>query len=309
MKLIRFDWAMKSILRDKANYAILEGFLSVLLGEKIKIQSILSSQGNKIDEDDKYNDVDILVKNAAGEYIIIEVQNTKQHDYFHRILYGSSKVITEYIDEGQAYENVKKVISITIAYFDLGQGEDYVYHGTTVFKGLHKGDILRLSSKQEELYRKSKVREIYPEYWIIKAGLFDKKQVNDKLDEWIYFLKTGEVLEEFTADGLEEAKEKLDKMKLSPEERKAYEAYVERLRKIASTELTRIEDLKDKIKEKVEEAVKEKIGEAVKEAEENKLIEAVIGFDNIGVEREKIAKALNVSLAKVNRILKEQKEK
>lgn len=291
MKLIRFDWAMKKILRDKANYVILEGFLSILLNENIRIQSILSSQSNKKDEEDKYNDVDILVKNSAGEYIIIEVQNTKQHDYFHRILYGSSKVITEYISEGQAYKNVKKVISITIAYFDLGQGEDYVYHGTTVFKGLHKGDILKLSSKQRELYNKSEVYKIYPEYWLIKVGLFDEEQVNDKLDEWIYFFKTGEVLEEFTADGLEEAKEKLDKMKLPAEERKKYDEYVERLRKIASTQLTEMEDVKDLIKKKVI------------EAEQRKEIEAVLGLISIGLEREKIAKALNISLEEVNRII------
>ena len=295
MKLIRFDWAMKRMLRDKANFVVLEGFLSVLLNEKIKIKSILSSQSNKEDEDDKYNDVDVLVTNSVGEYIIIEVQNTKQHDYFHRILYGASKVITEYIDEGEAYKNVKKVISITIAYFDLGQGEDYVYQGTTVFKGLHKGDILKLSSRQRELYNKSKVHEIYPEYWIIKAGLFDEEQVNDKLDEWIYFLKTGVVLEEFTADGLNEAKEKLDKLKLSPEERKEYDAYVERLRKLASTQLTEIEDIKHLIKKKVT------------EAEQKKEIETVLGLVKIGLEREKIAEALSISLEWVSQIIDEYK--
>jgi len=251
MKLIRFDWAMKRMLRDKANFVVLEGFLSVLLGEKIKIKTILSSEGNKEDEDDKYNDVDILVQDEKEKYIIIEVQNTKQHDYFHRILYGASKVITEYIDEGEAYKNVKKVIYITIAYFDLGQGKDYVYHGTTTFKGIDEGDILNLSRKQKELYGKLKTYEIYPEYWIIKAGLFDEEKVNDKLDEWIYFLKTGEVLEDFTADGLPEAKVKLDKMKLSPEEREKYEAYIERLRKLASTQITEMEDVKDLIKEAV----------------------------------------------------------
>ena len=81
MKLIRFDWAMKNLLRDKANFDVLEGFLSVLLGEKIRIETILSSQTNKEDEDDKYNDVDILIQNSKDEYVIIEIQNTKQYDY------------------------------------------------------------------------------------------------------------------------------------------------------------------------------------------------------------------------------------
>ncbi len=254
-QLIRFDWAMKKLLRNKANFDVLEGFLSVLLQENIKIKSILSSQGNKETKDDKYNDVDILVENTQGELIIIEVQNTKQIDYFHRILYGASKAIAEYISEGQAYENVKKVVSITIAYFDLGQGEDYVYHGTTRFKGIHKGDILSLSFEQKEKYKKSRVSDIYPEYWIIKAGLFDEQQVKDPLDEWIYFFKTGEVQDDFTAAGLQAAKVKLDKMKLSPEERKAYEAYLERLRKIASIQNTQIYDYQHRMKKRLAQVI------------------------------------------------------
>jgi predicted transposase/invertase (TIGR01784 family) len=288
MKLIRFDWAMKRMLRDKANFVVLEGFLSVLLGEKIKIQTILSSQSNKEDKDDKYNDVDILVQNTKGEYIIVEVQNTKQYDYFHRILFGASKVITEYIDEGEAYKNVKKVISITIAYFDLGQGKDYVYHGITQFKGIHHGDILNLSQKQKSLYKKSKVHEIYPEYWIIKAGLFDEEKVNDKLDEWIFFLKTGEVQEDFTADGLPEAKIKLDKLKLTPTERKEYESYVERVRKLASKQLTEMEDIKDLLAQ-----------------ERNKTI---LGFYDNGVSVAIISQSLNISEKIIRRVIKNRNQ-
>ena len=255
-KLVRFDWAIKHLLRDKTNFVVLEGFLSVLLKETVKIKQILSSQSNQANEDDKYNDVDILVENTKGELIIVEVQNAKEYDYFHRILYGTSKAIAEYIKEGKPYAEVKKVISITIAYFDLGQGDDYVYHGTNTFKGIHKKDTLTLSDKQKELYDKQHVYQIYPEYWIIKAGIFNEEEVHDELDEWIYFFKTGEVKDEFTAPGLPEAKEKLDKLKLTPEERKEYEAFLERLRKIASLQQTEMEDVKDLIKEaKFEEKV------------------------------------------------------
>ena len=142
MKLIRFDWAIKKLLRHKANFDILEGFLSVLLSEAIIIKQILDSESNKETEDGKHNRVDILVENSIGELVIIEVQNSKEYDYFHRILFGTSKIITEHIKQGEPYASVKKIISITIAYFDLGQGEDYVYHGTNSFKGIHKGDVL-----------------------------------------------------------------------------------------------------------------------------------------------------------------------
>ena len=232
-KLVRFDWAMKKILRHEANFDILEGFLSELLEEDVKIKHIHESEANKEEADDKFNRVDVLVENHKGELVIIKVQNIQEYDYFHRMLLGASKADTEHIRESQAYANVKKVISITIAYFDLGQGKDYVYHGTTVFKGIHKGDILGLSEKQVEVYNKGSVHEIYPEYWVIKTGKFRNK-VKDKLDEWIYFLKNAEIKPAFSAKGLKEANEKLDTMKLPEKERKAYDAYLRHMMSIAS---------------------------------------------------------------------------
>ncbi|WP_157491187.1 Rpn family recombination-promoting nuclease/putative transposase, partial [Flammeovirga sp. SJP92] len=129
--LIRFDWAIKRLLRNKADYVILEGFLSELMQEDLTIDSILESEGNQETASDKFNRVDILVKNQKGEYVIIEVQNQLEYNYFQRMLYGTSKVLTEYISLGESYQHVKKVYSVNIVYFDLGQGADYVYHGKT----------------------------------------------------------------------------------------------------------------------------------------------------------------------------------
>ena len=42
-KLISFDWAIKKILRSKANFAVLEGFLSELLFDDITIKEVLES--------------------------------------------------------------------------------------------------------------------------------------------------------------------------------------------------------------------------------------------------------------------------
>lgn len=246
-KLVRFDWAMKKMLRHKANFGILEGFLSELLGEEIKIKQILDSESNKESEDDKFNRVDVLVENSKGELVIIEVQNSKEYDYFHRMLYGTSKAITEHIKEGQPYADVKKVISITIAYFDLGQGKDYVYHGKTTFKGIHKNDILTLADKQMELYRKNHIHEIFPEYYVIKVGKFSNR-VNDKLDEWIYFFKNAEIKTDFSAKGLKEASERLDEMRLNEKDAKEYKKYLKNLRDLASDQHTKMADAQDLIK-------------------------------------------------------------
>ena len=188
----------------------------------------------------------ILVENSKNELVIIEIQNSKEYDYFHRILFGTSKAITEHIKEGEAYAAVKKIISITIAYFDLGQGKDYVYHGTTNFKGIHKGDILNLAERQKQLYHKNNPSQIFPEYYLIKVSKFGNR-IKDKLDEWIYFLKNGEVKDSFTAQGLSEAKEKLDEMQLSESDRKIYQKYLKSLREIASEQHTKMADAEEQI--------------------------------------------------------------
>ena len=77
-RYIRFDWAIKRLLRQKANFDVLEGFLTVFLGEKITIVEILESEGNQQSAEDKFNRVDIKARNSKDEIIIIEIQNTRE---------------------------------------------------------------------------------------------------------------------------------------------------------------------------------------------------------------------------------------
>ena len=233
-ELVRFDWFIKYMFRDKSDFDILEGFLSELLKENITILEILESEGNQTKKNDKFNRVDVMIKNAKDELMIVEVQNNEEYDYLQRILYGTSKTIVENIKKGQSYSLVKKVISISVVYFRIGQGEDYIYHGTTVFKGIHKHDELVLSQEQIALFGKQKPQDLYPEYYLIKAGDFNENAINDTLDEWIYFLKTGNVKEGFKAQGIDKAKQKLEVAKLSPRKRAAYERDTKHLHSEAS---------------------------------------------------------------------------
>ncbi|SFC99226.1 conserved hypothetical protein (putative transposase or invertase) [Flexibacter flexilis DSM 6793] len=246
-KLIRFDWAVKKLLRNKANFVVLEGFLSELLFEDIKIQKILESESNQETDEDKYNRIDILTQNSKNELVIVEIQNTYEIDYFHRMAYGASKALTENLSLGQPYAEIKKVISINIVYFDLGQGKDYVYKGVTSFQGLHEKDLLQLSSKQKETFTKQNVSDIFPEYYIIKVNQFDDV-AKDTLDEWVYFLKNSEVKDEFRAKGLSEAKEVLDIMRLDKEQQYGYSRYLDYLHVKASEALSLKVEAEDKVR-------------------------------------------------------------
>lgn len=234
-KLIRFDWAIKKILRDKANFNILEGFLSALLGEEIRVRRLLESEGNQQEERDKYNRVDLLVENSNGELVLIEVQVESENDFFHRIAFGAAKLLTEYLKVGEPYANLKKVYSVSLLYFNLGQGSDYLYHGATRFVGVHDQDVLGLSQGQQKLFNLDQVAEIFPEYYLIQVEKFPD-EVRTAVDEWIYMLKHSEVKPEFRAKHIQEASAKLRAMNLSEEQRRAYERYLDDLHYQASME-------------------------------------------------------------------------
>lgn len=256
--LIRFDWAIKRLLRNKADFSVLEGFLAELLKEDVSIESILESESNQRIDSDKFNRVDILVKDSKGELVIIEIQNQNEYDYFHRMAYGASKVLTEYITIGEPYRNIKKVYSINIVYFDLGQGEDYVYHGKTDFKGIHKSDKLLLSAKQTELLGgKVEPYQIFPEYYVIKVNNFDDV-AKDSLDQWIYYLKNNEIKDDFNAKGIDKAKEQWRLDSLPEDEQKRYLKHLEDLRYGASMAWSMKVDEEDRVKkEKAKEIAKD----------------------------------------------------
>ncbi|MDN0080582.1 Rpn family recombination-promoting nuclease/putative transposase [Bacteroides gallinaceum] len=220
-KYIRFDWAMKRLLRDKANFSVLEGLLTTLLNEKITINKLLESESNQEDEYDKQNRVDLLAENDKGELFIIEVQNNTEYAYFQRMLFGTSKLITEYINRGQGYDHIRKIYSVNIVYFNLGNGTDVVYHGKTEFRGIHNGELLNLTPFQRQKFNVTAVSNLYPEYYILKVNDFNKWS-KVPLEQWIYFLNTGDIPSDATAPGLKEAREKLRLERMSKAELNAY---------------------------------------------------------------------------------------
>ena len=225
-KYIRFDWAVKRMLRDKANFAVLEGLITVLTGEVVKIEELLESEGNQESASDKFNRVDIKANNVKGEIIIVEVQLTRQLYFLQRMLYGVSKAITEHIDIGQKYDEVKKVYSINILYFDLGRGSDYLYHGKTVFTGVHTNDLLEVNIKEAEELRMRVPQDIFPEYYIIRVNEFNSVATTP-IEEWLDYLKNNRIKDDTSTPGLREARQKLLYMTMNDKERQAYDAHMD----------------------------------------------------------------------------------
>ncbi|MBP5368908.1 MAG: Rpn family recombination-promoting nuclease/putative transposase [Bacteroidales bacterium] len=262
---IRFDWAMKRLLRNKADHVVLEGFLSVIFNRKIKITNILESEGNQDFEEQKFNRVDFLAEDEQGELMLFEIQNSHELDYFHRMAYGTSKVITDYLGKGEPYRNLKKVYSINIVYFTLGQGKGYAYHGTVDFVNMSDAtDVLQLTDGQKRAFKVETVSEIFPEYYLFRVNDFNKL-ASSSIEEWISFLKTGEIPDTFTAPGLPEAREILRVDNLSDEDRKIYDRYVETLRfNLSVMDSSRIEGIQEGMAKGMAKGIEEGIKETAR---------------------------------------------
>ena len=229
---IRFDWAIKRILRDKANKEVLEGLIQVLIGQSVTITEILESENNKERREDKGNRVDVKAKTEKGEIIIVEVQLTKERDFFQRIIFGTATAINDQIDINQRYEVIKKVYSINILYFNFGSGDDYAFHGETKFRGMtNKDAVLELNRKSEREYMDRERRrmtmpdEVFPEYFLLIVDRFNEV-AKTPIEEWMDYLKDGAIKDDTTTPGLQEARRKLAYMSMTEAERREYRDYM-----------------------------------------------------------------------------------
>jgi predicted transposase/invertase (TIGR01784 family) len=293
------------MLRDKKNFDILEGFIEVFLGKKCKIQEILESEGNQDYADDKFNRVDIKAKDSNGEIFIVEVQTTRYTYYLERILYGVSKAITEQLGNGDKYGNIKQVFSISVVYYDLGEGDDYFYECNSDFYGVHSHNILKLNRREElsleEIkngdtrkfkYEAKYAHDIFPKYFLIRINAY-KKFIADAMSEWMEFLKNNSIKSDTTVPGLQAAKEKLNMLKMTKAERISYERHLDSIRNEKEAFWTAETDAYVAGEEKGR-------AEGRAEGEKSKAIEIARNLKKAGIDINIIAENIGLTLDEIN---------
>jgi len=224
IRLVSMDWAMKRLLRSKANFDVLEGFLSELLHEDVTVLELLESETNREGPYDKQARMDLVARLASQEIVIIEIQSYTQPEYLPRILCYASQVISDHIKKGATYKDVVKIISVNLLFAQRGPGKDYIYYGRTCIEGCQTGKPYELSSHQQKKLLADSVEQIFPRYYLIYMNNFDDV-AKDSLDEWIYFIKNQDVPESFSAKGLAKANKVFEIASMSENERMDYRSY------------------------------------------------------------------------------------
>jgi predicted transposase/invertase (TIGR01784 family) len=304
-KLVRFDWAIKYILRNKANFDVLEAFLSNLLKEDIEVLDILESESNQEAENRKFNRVDLKCKDSQGRHIIIEIQNQREADYLQRLLWGTSKAVVEGLELGGKYSEVVKVISISILYHtmrvDEKENTDFIYYGVTDLIGIHTKKPLVL---HESIAKNKKVsvvtgKDVFPEYYMIYVEKF-QDMIDEAIDEWVYFFKHGSIRDDFKSPGILLAAKKLDYLMMSEEDRRAYDGYLAYL----GQELGIIDSAKDEGRvEGRAEGRAEGIAEGMEQGKKEATKEMAKKLLNNGLEVEFVIKITGLSKREIEDLL------
>ena len=188
---IRFDWAIKHILRDKANFDILEGFISVLLGEEIKIEELLESESNQDSDTDKFNRVDIKAKeqqwssdnrgSPVDETAVLPAAHTLRNmQGHHRAHLRWRQNMTRSRKSTRSASYTAIMVKAMIMCIMEKRGS----------KGIHTGNDLLVNIKEEGVIVPHLPREVFPEYYLARVNVYDKIP-ETPLDEWMTYLKTG----------------------------------------------------------------------------------------------------------------------
>jgi hypothetical protein len=293
--IISFDYAVKYVLRDKADFGILSGFLSELLGRKVVVDAILESESNKFDPKDKTNRVDLKARIDGGELAVFEFQFHQEIDFFCRVLYGVSKAIVEQVSAGDLY-GIKKVYSINVAYYNLGAVREYLFCGKFGgFKGVNfKDEMIPFSQTDGIEQDVEQAVDIHPEYYLILPNMFDE-QMRSRFDEWVYVLKNSVVRDDFTADGIAEAKKKLDLLQMPPNERKRYQTYLENKSSLDCALYTSI--LRGRAEGKAEGRA-----EGLAEGEKRKAVEIARAMKVEGIDTDTISKITKLTPSEIAQI-------
>ena len=228
--LISFDFALKYLLKDKGNYDIVEGFISALLKaqghDPIKIVALLDTESNKEEYSQKRSIADLVVEDEQHRQYIIEIERQVAKQCMHKSCFNTSRMIVDHVGAGNDYSKIKKIIHISLLYFDIGDAP--IYEGKTIFQELESKQRLIMHFIDRETGQSYDATDIFPEYVLISIPRFNDK-VKQDIDEWLYVMKHQEVKPEFRSPCMEKLAQRLSVLNMSESERNDYVKYMKQI--------------------------------------------------------------------------------
>jgi predicted transposase/invertase (TIGR01784 family) len=228
--LVSFDYGIKYLLRDKGDYAVVEGFISALLKTKgykdVKIVALLESESNKEDSKSKRSLADLIVEDEDHHKYIIEIERNVKDSFIHKSLFNTSRLIVDNLAQREDYTQIIKIFHISLLYFPIGNGA--IYHGKTIIHEIETNEKLSVHIKNQQTGEIFDATDILPEYFYISIPQFNDR-LEKEIDDWLHVMKYDEIPKNYHSPYMVQVAEKLSILKMTPEERANYSYYQKKL--------------------------------------------------------------------------------
>ena len=217
---IRNDFMFQKLLGSSENKDILMDLLNAMLDKKGEDTiTDVTQVGTVVDSDyvwQKRSILDVRCVSKSGVQFIVEMQVGKVTEFVKRAQYYAAKAYTSQMEKGGAYEDLKEVIFLSFMdHIIFPHKKEWISRHETLDKETHENDLKDFSYTFVEL----------PKF---EKALKDLGQ--SEIDDWAYFFKRGEQLEDEAIDTLKQnpifdkALHAVNRASLSKEEYANYEA-------------------------------------------------------------------------------------
>ena len=220
------DYIFKRVFAYKGNESVLKDFLEALLKIEIKGIKITNPEIIPYEKGEKRGLLDIKAEINDGTMLDVEMQMKNEINTEERATEYMGKMISEQLQVGEDYQNLKKSIVIFITNYNFLKRNSYHSVGRMKFDKTLKDEYVNMGYDKED-----EVASKYIEVHYIELPKFKKKELSKftKLDQWMCIFtqnKEGIMLAEKENKEIKRAINTLDFLSKDPKERERHNSIV-----------------------------------------------------------------------------------
>jgi len=220
------DYIFKRVFAYKGNESVLKDFLEALLKIEIKGIKITNPEIIPYEKGEKRGLLDIKAEINDGTMLDVEMQMKNERNTEERATEYMGKMISEQLQVGEDYQNLKKSIVIFITNYNFLKRNSYHSVGRMKFDKTLKDEYVNMGYEKED-----EVASKYIEVHYIELPKFKKKELSKftKLDQWMCIFtqnREGIMLAEKENKEIKRAINTLDFLSKDPKERERHNSII-----------------------------------------------------------------------------------
>ena len=220
------DYIFKRVFAYKGNESVLKDFLEAILKKEIQKVTIKNPEIIPYEKGEKRGLLDIKAEINDGTMLDVEMQMKNERNTEERATEYMGKMISEQLQVGEDYQNLKKSIVIFITNYNFLKRNSYHSVGRMKFDKIIEDEYVNMGYDKED-----EVASKYIEVHYIELPKFKKKELSKftKLDQWMCIFtqnKEGIMLAEKENKEIEKAINTLDFLSKDPKERERHNSIV-----------------------------------------------------------------------------------